>query len=205
MSQWHEEHEYLIAVVAWGKPERTGPAASHCPPEPGIEVLQPGPPADGKAKLLESHLCSRYLPGVHHQGTSDPLAACRRKALEMTNGAPVSNNRARIAVQVHPADQATAGLGDEEPAAVRAEAGEELVSDRCDVGSADGKKWEPDRPAGVADQDPAVNEFPPQARGDLLWLVSWLSSGSVGSRTAEVCQAAAECRRAGNRWCCSLG
>jgi hypothetical protein len=73
VSQWHEEHEYLIAVVAWAKTERSGPTASHSPPEPGIDVLQPGPAADGEAKLLQAHLSSRDLPGVHHQGTSDPL------------------------------------------------------------------------------------------------------------------------------------
>ena len=74
MSQRGEDHEYLIAVVTWGKPERTGPTASHCPAEPGVEVLQPGPAAYGEAKLLQA-ICDRDLPGVHHQGTSDPLAA----------------------------------------------------------------------------------------------------------------------------------
>ncbi len=75
VSQWGEDHEYLIAVVTRGKPERTGPAASHCPAEPGVEVLQPGPAAYGEAKLLQAHLCSCDLPGVHHQRGSDPLAA----------------------------------------------------------------------------------------------------------------------------------
>lgn len=56
------------------KPERTGPTASHCPAEPGVEVLQSGPAAYGEAKLLQAHLRSRDLPGMHHQGTSDPLA-----------------------------------------------------------------------------------------------------------------------------------
>jgi hypothetical protein len=52
MSQWREKHEDLIAVVAWGKTERTGPTANLCPAEPGIEVFQPGPAAWGEAKLL---------------------------------------------------------------------------------------------------------------------------------------------------------
>lgn len=55
-SQWGEDHEYLIAVIAWGEPERAGPMASHCPAEPGVEPLQPGPAADGEAKLLQAHL-----------------------------------------------------------------------------------------------------------------------------------------------------
>jgi len=86
----------------------------------------------------------------------------------MADGAPVSDDRARIAVDVHPASQGVAGPRDEEPAAFRAEASEELVSYRCDVGDIDRKKREPDRPSGVADQDPAVDEFPSQARGDLV-------------------------------------
>ena len=43
---------------------------------------------------------------------------------------------------------------DGEPAAFRAEASEEPVSDRCDVADIDRKKREPDRPSGVADQNP---------------------------------------------------
>lgn len=58
----------------------------------------------------------------------------------MADGAPVSDERARIAMDVHPADQGLAGPRDEEPAAFRAEASEELVSDRCDVGDVDGKR-----------------------------------------------------------------
>jgi hypothetical protein len=96
------------------------------------------------------------------------LAACGRKALEMADGAPISDERARIALDVHPAGQGIAGPRDEEPAAFRAEASEQLVSDRCDVGDSDRKTWEPDRPAGVANQDPAVDKFPSQAGGDLL-------------------------------------
>ena len=88
---------------------------------------------------------------MHHQGTSDALAACRRKALEMANGAPMSDERARIALDVHPADQGIASPRDKEPAAFRAEASEKIVSDRCDVGDIDRKKWEPDRPSRVAD------------------------------------------------------
>ena len=80
----------------------------------------------------------------------------------------MSDERARIAMEVHPADQGVAGPRDEQPAAFRAEATEELVSYRCDVGDIDGKKREPDRPAGVADQRPAVNKLPSQARCDLL-------------------------------------
>ena len=50
----------------------------------------------------------------------------------------------------------------EEPAAFRAEASEEPVSDRCDVADIDRKKREPDRPSGVADQDPAVESCRPR-------------------------------------------
>jgi hypothetical protein len=145
-SQRGEDHEYLVAVVAWGKPERSGPAAGYCPAEPGIEVLQPGPAAYGEAKLLQAHLCPRDLPGVRHQGASDPLAAGRRNALEMADGAPVSDERARIAVDVHPAGQGVAGPGDEEPAVFGAEPREVTVSDRCDVADVDGKKREPTAP-----------------------------------------------------------
>jgi len=80
----------------------------------------------------------------------------------------MSDERARIARDVHPAGQGVAGPCDEEPAAFRAEVSEELVSDRRDVGDIDGKKREPDRPSGVADQDPAVDKFPSRARRDLL-------------------------------------
>ena len=113
----------------------------------------------------------------------------------MADGAPMSDERARIAPDVHPADQGIAGPRDEEPAAFRAEASEELVSDRCDVGDIDRKKWEPDRPSGVADQDPAVDKLASQARRDCSGLVIWLISGSIRSPTQEVCQAAASsCR-----------
>ena len=98
---------------------------------------------------------------------------------------------------MHPAGQGIAGPRDEEPAAFRAEASEELVRDRCDVGDIDRKKWEPDRPSGVANQDPAADEFPSQARGEVTCsgLVIWLISGSIRSPTQEVCQAAASsCR-----------
>jgi len=56
VSQRGEDHEYLIAVVAWGKPERSGPTASHRPAEPGVEVLQAGPAAYGEPQLLQAHL-----------------------------------------------------------------------------------------------------------------------------------------------------
>ena len=131
-------------------------------------MLQSGPAAYGKAQLLQAHLCSRDLPGTHHQGTSDPLAAYRRKALQMADGAPMSDDGARIAMEVHPAGQAIPGPRDEEPAAFRAEASEELVSNGCDMGDIDRKKGEPDRPSGVADQDPAVDNLPSQVSGDLL-------------------------------------
>lgn len=83
----------------------------------------------------------------------------------MANGAPMSHKWARIALDVHPAGQGIAGPRDEEPAAFRAEASEELVSDRCDVGDSDRKKWEPGRPSGVADEDPAVDKFPSSGQG----------------------------------------
>src|SRR5215469_16115535 len=86
----------------------------------------------------------------------------------MADGAPVSDDRARTALDVHPAGQGIAGPRDEEPAALRAEASEEVVSDRCDVGDIDRRKWEADGPSGVADQHPTVDEFPSQARRDLL-------------------------------------
>jgi hypothetical protein len=80
----------------------------------------------------------------------------------------MSDERARIPMDVHPAGQSSAYPRDQEPTAVRAEASEELVSHRCDVGDIDRKKREPDRPAGVADQDPAVDKLASQARRDLL-------------------------------------
>jgi hypothetical protein len=63
----------------------------------------------------------------------------------MADGAPMSYDAARIAMEVHPAPQGIAGPRDEQPAVFRAEASEELVSDRCDVGDVDRKKWEPGR------------------------------------------------------------
>lgn len=86
----------------------------------------------------------------------------------MADGAPMSDERPRIALDVHPADQGIAGPRDEEPAAFRAKASEQLVSNRSNVGDIDRQKREPDRPTGVADQDPAVDKFPFQAGGDLL-------------------------------------
>jgi len=71
-------------------------------------------------------------------------------------------------MNVHPASEGIAGPRDEQPAAFRTEASEDLVSGRCDVASINRKKWEPDRPSGVANQDPAFDKFPSQARGDLL-------------------------------------
>ena len=59
------------------------------------------------------------------------------------------------------------------------------------MGDIDRKKREPDRPAGVADQDPAVDKLASQARRDCSGLVIWLISGSIRSPTQEVCQAAA--------------
>ena len=86
----------------------------------------------------------------------------------MADGAPMSDERARIPMDVHPAGQSSAYPRDQEPTAVRVEASEELVSHRCDVGDIDRKKREPDRPARVADQDPAVDKFPSEAGADLL-------------------------------------
>ena len=86
----------------------------------------------------------------------------------MADGAPVSDERARIAVDVDPADQGIASPRDEEPAALRAEASKELVGDRCDVGDVDREKREPDWPSGVADHHPAVDKFLSQAWSDLL-------------------------------------
>jgi hypothetical protein len=55
----------------------------------------------------------------------------------------MSDERARIPMDVHPAGQSSAYPRDQEPTAVRAEASEELVSHRCDVGDIDRKKREP--------------------------------------------------------------
>jgi|HubBroStandDraft_3_1064219.scaffolds.fasta_scaffold169346_1 hypothetical protein len=113
----------------------------------------------------------------------------------MTDGAPTSDERARIALDVHPAGQGIAGPSDEKPAAFRAEASEEPVSDRCDVADIDRKKREPDRPSGVADQDPAVDKLPSQARVTCSGLVIWLIGGSIRSPIQGVCQdAASSCR-----------
>lgn len=60
-----------------------------------------------------------------HQGTPDAQAACRRKGLEMADGAPVSYDWARITMKVHLADQRIAGPRDAQPTAVRAEARED--------------------------------------------------------------------------------
>ena len=67
----------------------------------------------------------------------------------MTDGAPTSDERARIALDVHPAGQGIAGPPDEEPAAFRAEASEEPVSDQCDVADIDKKNGNPTAPPAL--------------------------------------------------------
>jgi hypothetical protein len=73
----------------------------------------------------------------------------------------------RVTLQVHPPSQDTASHRDQEPA-VGAEHGDELISHRRDNRGIDGQKRKANRPTGVADVDPAVNEFLSQSRTDLL-------------------------------------
>lgn len=84
----------------------------------------------------------------------------------MADPAPMPDQRARVTLQVHPAGQDTTSHRDQEPA-VRAEAGDELISHRRDNGGIDRQKRKPSRPTGIADGDPAVNQFLSQSRADL--------------------------------------
>ena len=71
-----------------------------------------------------------------------------------------------MTLQVHPAGQGTASDRDQEPA-IGAEAGDELISYWRDNGGVNGWKWKTNRPTGIADGDPAVNQFLSQSRADL--------------------------------------
>lgn len=117
-------------------------------------------------QLLQAHLLAGHLPGVRHETTTDPLAPEGREGLQMADPAPMPDQRARVTLQVHPAGQDTTSHRDQEPA-VRAEAGDELISHRRDNGGIDRQKRKPSRPTGIADGDPAVNQFLSQSRADL--------------------------------------
>jgi primase-polymerase (primpol)-like protein len=71
-----------------------------------------------------------------------------------------------VVLQVDPASQDIVGDSDQEPA-VGAEAGDELISHRRDNGGVNGQKWKTDGPTGIADGDPAVNQFLSEFRADL--------------------------------------
>jgi hypothetical protein len=85
----------------------------------------------------------------------------------MADGAPMSNERAGMTLQVDPAGQRIARHSDEEPAAVRVEAGDELVSHRRDKGGIDRRKRKPGCPSAITDRDPAVNKLLSQTRTNL--------------------------------------
>jgi uncharacterized protein YhfF len=118
-------------------------------------------------QLLQAHPLPGNLPGVPHQSTADSLTAEGRPGLQTADGAPMSDQWVGATVQVNPPGQVIARQRGEEPAAAGVEAGDDLVSRRRDSGGIDGQKREPDCPSGIADRDPAVNQFLPQSRTDL--------------------------------------
>ena len=166
-SQRCEDHEYLVPVISRRQPQRTRPAAGFPPAQTAVEALQPDSTARGEMKLLQAHLLPGNLPGPRHQGNANSLAADRRESLQMADCAPVSDDRLWVPPQVHPADQGIASHRDKEPAMAGTEAGDDLVSHRRDGSGIDRRKRKPHSPAGIADRDPAVDEFCSQLRADL--------------------------------------
>jgi hypothetical protein len=73
----------------------------------------------------------------------------------------------RVTLQVRPAGQDTASDRDQQPA-VGAETGDQLIGHRRDNGRTDGQNRKANRPTGIADGDPAVNQFLSQSGADLL-------------------------------------
>lgn len=68
---------------------------------------------------------------------------------------------------VNPVGQGTASRCGEKPARCGNKAADELVGHRGDDLGIDGRKRKSDRPARIADLDPAVNQLQPQLRADL--------------------------------------
>ncbi|WP_411089361.1 hypothetical protein [Streptomyces sp. 061-3] len=79
----------------------------------------------------------------------------------------MSDEPVRIAVEDDPSGEEAVGAGDKESALLRVEAAEELVRDRGDVVLADRRERESRGAAGVGDRDPAVDQLPPEFRGDI--------------------------------------
>jgi len=117
-------------------------------------------------QLLQAHLVACNLPGVRHERTTYPPALESWEGLHAGDPAPMRDEGIRVTFHVHPACQDITHDSDQEPA-VGAQAGDELISHRRDNTGIDGQKGKANRPAGIADADPAGNQFLSQSRTDL--------------------------------------
>jgi hypothetical protein len=78
----------------------------------------------------------------------------------------MGDDRGRVTPQEHPAGQGVAGAGDDKPA-VRAKAGDEVISHWRDDAGINRRKREPGCSAGIGDGDPAVNDVLSEPRTNL--------------------------------------
>ncbi len=79
----------------------------------------------------------------------------------------MSDDRVRVTLQVHPASKDIADTSDDKPAAVRAKAGDEVISHRRDDAGINRREREPGCPSGITDRDPAGNYVLPEPRTNL--------------------------------------
>ena len=106
-----------------------------------------------------------------------------------------SDERARIALDVHPAGQGIAGPSDGGAGCFGLRPAKSLSATGATWLISTGRNGNPTAPSGVADQDPAVDTLPSQARVTCSGLVIWLIGGSIRSPIQGVCQdAASSCR-----------
>ena len=80
----------------------------------------------------------------------------------MADSAPMSDGRVRVTLQVHPASEGIADTSDDKPAAVRAKAGDEVISHRRDDAGINRREREPGCPSGITDADLAGNDVLPE-------------------------------------------
>ena len=67
----------------------------------------------------------------------------------MADSAPMSDGRVRVTLQVHPASEGIADTSDDKPAAVRAKAGDEVISHRRDDAGINRREREPGCPLAL--------------------------------------------------------
>ena len=167
-SKWGQDHEDLVAVVVWAEAERSGPSADPLPAESSVEVLESDAGPGGEVELFQSRVVAGDLACAVHQGCSDTAATEVGVGLDVVDGAPVGNHGMGVTADAHPASEHPVDRGEDKPAALRGEAGDELLGDRRDMGDIDGRKGESDGSARVTDRDPAGDEFPGQLGADLV-------------------------------------